>query len=165
MFHICNICFISAIFVSFLQKAHNTIISYVSPGISCLSITFLLNLYGPVLKAHCATQQFSSAITKTAKQGCITVAAREIEFGKTKFYANGGKLFCRSCNFVVNHIRKDTIDKHIKSKKDSTKVLTISEVSENRATRRQTLKTAVNARTDISGASCCVIGRLMMTRG
>ena len=83
-----------------------------------------------------------------AKQGCITAAARAIEFGKTNFYADGGKLFCKSCNVVVNHIRKDTIDKHIKSKKHVEKVLNRSEITENRATRLQTLKTVVNARTD-----------------
>ena len=60
-----------------------------------------------------------------AKQGCIT-AARAIEFGKANFYADGGKLVCKSCNVVVDHIGKDTIDKHIKSKKRVAKALTIS---------------------------------------
>ena len=61
-----------------------------------------------------------------AKEGCITAAARAIKFGKANFYADGGKLVCKSCNVVVDHIGKDTIDKHIKSKKRVAKALTIS---------------------------------------
>ena len=58
-----------------------------------------------------------------AKQGCKTAAQRAFEFGKTTFYADGGKLFCRSCNVVVDHFRKDTVEKHVKSKKHVAKAL------------------------------------------
>ena len=54
--------------------------------------------------------------SKKSKQGQVTAAQRAREYGSTKFYADGGKLFCRPCNVVVDHIRKFVIDQHLKSK-------------------------------------------------
>ena len=86
--------------------------------------------------------------TPAAKQGKVTAAQRALEFGKANFYADGGKLFCRSCNIVVDHFRKNTVDKHVNSKKHVEKALKKPTVDENRNLRIQTLKTVVNARTD-----------------
>ena len=30
-------------------------------------------------------------------------SVRVAEFGRNKFYADGGKLFCRACNVVIEH--------------------------------------------------------------
>ena len=73
---------------------------------------------------------------------------RALEFWKANFYADGGKLFSRSCNIVVDHFRKNTVDKHVNSKKHVEKALKKPTVDENRNLRIQTLKTVVNARTD-----------------
>lgn len=54
-----------------------------------------------------------------AKQGNVSAADRVAEFGKHLFYADGGKLFCRPCNFVVDHFRKDSATKHVNSKVSS----------------------------------------------
>jgi hypothetical protein len=50
---------------------------------------------------------------------------RAVQFKSDGFYEDGGKLFCRSCNCVVDHCRKSTIvdhqqsAKHIKRKADN----------------------------------------------
>ena len=46
----------------------------------------------------------------------MTASVRVAEFGKKLFYEDSGKLFCRPCNLVVDHYRKDTVAKHLKSK-------------------------------------------------
>ncbi|MCP4492918.1 MAG: hypothetical protein GY820_37295 [Gammaproteobacteria bacterium] len=51
-----------------------------------------------------------------AKQRNVSAAIRVAEFGRSLFYADGGKLFCRPCNAVVDHHRKHTISKHLDSK-------------------------------------------------
>ena len=49
-----------------------------------------------------------------AKQGNVTNIVRVAESGKDTFYADAGRLFCRPCNLVVDHIRKHTVKKHTK---------------------------------------------------
>ena len=51
-----------------------------------------------------------------SKQGNVTASVRVAQFGKKLFYEDSGKLFCRPCNLVVDHYRKDTVAKHLKSK-------------------------------------------------
>lgn len=34
-----------------------------------------------------------------------------------EFYVDGIKLFCRSCNVLINHDRKSTLDSHLESQK------------------------------------------------
>jgi hypothetical protein len=34
-----------------------------------------------------------------------------------EFYVDGVKLFCRSCNVLINHDRKTTLDSHLESQK------------------------------------------------
>ena len=36
---------------------------------------------------------------------------------KNEFYVEGNKLFCSSCNTVVDFIRKSTIDNHLNSER------------------------------------------------
>ena len=43
-----------------------------------------------------------------AKQGDVSAAYRAQEFG-SHFYESGGKLFCRPCNVVVDHVRKSVV--------------------------------------------------------
>ena len=58
----------------------------------------------------------SSKRSKQAKQGNVTALTRVAEFGKSSFYADNGKLFCRACNLVVDHTRKNTLTRHLESK-------------------------------------------------
>ena len=64
--------------------------------------------------------------SKAAKQGNVTAVQRAAEFGAT-FYADGGKLFCRPCNSVVNHIRKSIIDNYLASKVSTGLILSLSQ--------------------------------------
>ena len=58
----------------------------------------------------------TSPPTKRSKQGNICAAQRVREYGKDKFHASGGKLFCSACNVVVDHVRKFVVDQHLQSK-------------------------------------------------
>ena len=51
-----------------------------------------------------------------SKQGNVPASVRVAEFGKKLFYEDSGKLSCRPCNLVVDHYRKHTVAKHLKSK-------------------------------------------------
>ena len=48
-----------------------------------------------------------------AKQGKVSASVRVAEFGQDEFYADGGKLFCRACNVVIVHTRKNTVQRHL----------------------------------------------------
>ena len=52
----------------------------------------------------------------SAKQGDIAVQQRCLQYVGGIFYADGGKMFCRCCNVVVDHVRKSVVDVHVKSK-------------------------------------------------
>ena len=52
----------------------------------------------------------------SAKQGRISAAQRVREYGKDKFNESGGKLFCRACNVVIDHVRKFVLDRYLQSK-------------------------------------------------
>ena len=52
----------------------------------------------------------------SAKQGNATANVRVEEFGRDLFHGEGGKLFCRPCNLVVDHYWKHTITKHLANK-------------------------------------------------
>ncbi|XP_069725028.1 CGG triplet repeat-binding protein 1 [Phaenicophaeus curvirostris] len=45
----------------------------------------------------------------------VTPQDRVTEFG-SELHEDGGKLFCTSCNVVLNHVRKSAINDHLKSK-------------------------------------------------
>ena len=62
------------------------------------------------------TQSPSRRPSAAAKQGKVSALVRVAEFGSDKFYADGGKLFCRACNVVVEHVRKCTVQRHLTSK-------------------------------------------------
>src|SRR6185369_13438332 len=42
---------------------------------------------------------------------------RKSKLYQEEFYIDGIKLFCRSCNVVINHDRKCTLDYHLDSQK------------------------------------------------
>lgn len=45
----------------------------------------------------------------------ISAADRAKQYKSSDVYEDGGRLFCRMCNVVLNHIRKSVIDDHFKS--------------------------------------------------
>ena len=49
------------------------------------------------------SQPPSKKPSPAAKQGKVSAIVRVAEFGQDKFYADGGKLFCRACNVVIEH--------------------------------------------------------------
>lgn len=51
--------------------------------------------------------------SKTSKN--TTADDRAIEFGKNILHADGGKLFCTSCNVSLDHSRRATIQRHLES--------------------------------------------------
>ena len=51
----------------------------------------------------------------SSKRGVVSASIRAQEFG-VYFYESGGKLFCKSCNLVIDHHRKFVIKRHINSK-------------------------------------------------
>ena len=84
----------------------------------------------------------SKKMKKDAKQGNISAAFRAQEF-KTHFYESGGKLFCKTCNVVVDHTRKFVIKQHLASKKHTEKAANIPA-----QLRMKTMKAVINHRTD-----------------
>ena len=63
-----------------------------------------------------STQPPSKRPSIASKQGNVSALVRVAEFGKDKFYADVGKLFCRACNVVVEHVRKNTVERHLTRK-------------------------------------------------
>lgn len=55
-------------------------------------------------------------IPKTAKQGSVSARERAGQYTGGVFYSDGYKMFCRSSNMVVDHIRKSVVDAHLKTK-------------------------------------------------
>uniref|UniRef100_A0A8C4S6J6 CGG triplet repeat-binding protein 1 n=1 Tax=Erpetoichthys calabaricus TaxID=27687 RepID=A0A8C4S6J6_ERPCA len=47
----------------------------------------------------------------------IGLEQRVKEFGQDKFYAEGGLLWCKTCNEPVDHVRRQTITDHLGTKK------------------------------------------------
>ena len=62
------------------------------------------------------SDEVTPASKKPRKQGNVPASVRVAELGKKLFYEDSGKLFCRPCNLVVDHYRKYTVAKHLKSK-------------------------------------------------
>ena len=44
----------------------------------------------------------------------VSAADRAKQYKNCEVFEDGGKLFCRSCNVVLNHQRKSTVDNHFK---------------------------------------------------
>ena len=59
--------------------------------------------------ANVVSQPPSKKPSPAAKQGKVSALVRVAEFGRDKFYADGDKLFCRACNVVIEHTRKNTV--------------------------------------------------------
>ena len=66
--------------------------------------------------ANVVCQPPSKKPSPAAKQGKVSALVRLAEFGRDKFYADGDKLFCRACNVVIEHTRKNTVERHLKRK-------------------------------------------------
>ena len=54
-----------------------------------------------------------------AKQGKVLALVHVAEFGADKFFADNGKFFCCSCNIVIEHTRKNTVERLYKIDKVS----------------------------------------------
>ena len=78
---------------------------------------FLLKRSHPSLVSSSAerfvTQPPSKRPSPATKQGNLSALVRVAEFGDDKFYANGGKLLCKACNVVIEHTRKNTVERHL----------------------------------------------------
>ena len=59
---------------------------------------------------------FVSKTRAAGHKSGATTKEREREY-KGVYHANGDRLFCTSCNLVVDHSRKITLDRHLKSTK------------------------------------------------
>ena len=62
------------------------------------------------------SQPPSKKPSQAAKQGKVSASVRVAEFGRDKFHADCGKLFCRACNVVIEHTRKNTVERHLTRK-------------------------------------------------
>ena len=85
----------------------------------CLPIINQLNYMDRFLKWPALGDKSQSHTKKPksdAKQGNISAAFRVQEF-KAYFYDSVGKMFCKSCNVVVDHTRKFVVKQHLDSKK------------------------------------------------
>jgi len=45
----------------------------------------------------------------------VSTSDRAKQYKKSEVFEDGGRLFCRSCNVVLNHQRKSVVDNHFKS--------------------------------------------------
>ena len=46
----------------------------------------------------------------------MSAADRLAKFGRNLFDADGGKIFCRHCNVIVDHFWKDSVTEHVNLK-------------------------------------------------
>uniref|UniRef100_H3A0T3 CGG triplet repeat binding protein 1 n=1 Tax=Latimeria chalumnae TaxID=7897 RepID=H3A0T3_LATCH len=53
---------------------------------------------------------------KSKTSTTITAVDRVKEFGSQILNADGGKLFCTSCNILLDHTRRATVQHHLESK-------------------------------------------------
>lgn len=71
----------------------------------------------------------------------ITAAERAKQYRSSEVYEDGGKLFCRSCNIVLSHQRKSTVDNHMKSANH------LRHAGEPDAKKQKTIDTTLNVAT------------------
>ena len=79
----------------------------------------------------------NSAKTKIAQN--VSCEERARQFPKGTLHADGGKLFCSICNITVDHTRKSTIDRHLKSEQHSSKRKLNEEKEDNKVKRQMTV--------------------------
>ena len=91
---------------------------------------------------------YNSGESVAGKQRNVSAAVRVAEFGKDIFFVDDGKLFCRACNEVVDHIRKNTVERHLKRQKHVIKVAQLGPKAENRSDWLQTIRSVMSFRTD-----------------
>ena len=96
-----------------MARSSSVLLFHLWHSISDLALLWVCYLMDRFLKRPAAVSASSSNSAPrskrpapAAKQGNVTADQRVCEFDKDKFYADGGKLFCRICNEAVEHIRK-----------------------------------------------------------
>ena len=52
----------------------------------------------------------------SSKQGNISAKMRAAEYALNTFYCDAGRMFCKSCNVLVDHVRKSVVEMHVSSK-------------------------------------------------
>ena len=83
-----------------------------------------------------------------SKQGNISSAARSRDYEKGTFTVDNGRLYCRTCNILIEHTRKTTVDRHLLTKSHSAKVKNAKVSEENGRQRMETMATVIQHRTD-----------------
>nr|XP_023959377.2 CGG triplet repeat-binding protein 1 [Chrysemys picta bellii] len=76
----------------------------------------------------------------------VTPQDRVTEFG-SELHEDGGKLFCTSCNMVLNHVRKSAINDHLKSKTHTKRKAEFEEQSVRKKPRALTASLQCNSAT------------------
>ena len=52
----------------------------------------------------------------SSNQGNIIAVKRAAEYAPSTFYCDAGRMFCKSCNVLVDHVRKSVVETHVGSK-------------------------------------------------
>ena len=79
-----------------------------------------------------------------AKQGHVTASSRASQYVQGTFYSENGLLYCRTCNEVVEHARKTTVNRHLDGKTHLKKVATSKAAEKDRQLRTQSIATVVH---------------------
>ena len=88
----------------------------------------------------------TSTRSKNASKTAQFVSAKDrVKISPTVLYEDGGKLFCKPCSQVVDHVRKSTIDDHLKSAKHRRQIE--RQVDEPAAKRQRTMTSLMAAST------------------
>lgn len=81
--------------------------------------------------------------TAASKQGDVSASTRAAQYLNGTFYAENDHMYCRTCNMVVEHVRKTTVDRHLTSKTHKLKVDNSKASEENQRLRMQSMATVV----------------------
>ena len=81
--------------------------------------------------------------SELSRQGNVSAADRAAQYDKGVFYAENELMYCRVCNTVIEHVRKDTVNKHLTRKVHLEKVQRAKAAEENRRLRMQSMATVI----------------------
>ena len=89
-----------------------------------------------------------------SKQGYVSAKRRSLdpEF-KSVFHEDNGLLYCKCCNKVVDHVRRDSVVSHCKTSMHVKKVERFQADIENISKRQKAVESTINAKTEASRAN------------